>query len=273
MGKRFPMFMLIFLFLYCFIFVSGYASIGIIPHNVYMEGVDIGGISREVALEKVQEHFRRIKFSYLNYYCSMTPEELGIIIDYENSFRELENRRIWQRVAMNFQESHFSLWKEYHRDKMVDALEIIGEGINKPAQDATLAIVEGKVVTKPGVRGTKIEKEILIKKITEGNLKNHYTIPIVVDEPVITEEELENLKPTTLLAQYTTKFVKNKNRTENIRLACEALKNTLLAPGEVFSFNEVVGPREEDRGYLSAIIIQGSLPGLGRDLSGIQHSI
>ena len=102
----------------------------------------------------------------------MTPEELGIIIDYENSFRELENRRIWQRVAMNFQESHFSLWKEYHRDKMVDALRLLEKvSINLPKMP--LSNSRGKVVTKPGL-GNKYEKEILIKKITEGNLKPLY---------------------------------------------------------------------------------------------------
>lgn len=275
MGKSFPIFMFIFLFLYSFIFISGYASSGVIPENVYIEGIDVGGLTSQEGCQKVQEHFRRINFSYLNFNCSLTPEELGIDIDYESTFQELENRHIWQRVAMNFQETHFPLIKEYDKEKMRQALKAVGVGISIPPQNAAFKIVEDKIEIKAGIRGTKMEDDLLIKNITEGNLKNNYIIPIVVVDPIITEKELEDLKPEALLGQYTTKFVKNKNRTENIKLACEAIKNTLLAPGEIFSFNDVVGPREEERGYLSAMIIQGGefIPGLGGGVCQVSSTL
>ena len=46
-------------------------------------------------------------------------------------------------------------------------------------------------------------------------------------------------------------------RVDNILLAAGAIDGTLLAPGEVFSFNEV-GPRTFERGYQDApVIING----------------
>ncbi|NLT95915.1 MAG: hypothetical protein GXW85_10410 [Clostridia bacterium] len=275
MGKRFPFFMFLWIFLYCFIFISGYTSVGIIPDKVYIEGIEIGGLTKQEALGKVKEYFSHINFTYQNFYCSFTPEELGIEIDYESSFKLLEDRQILQRVEMNFQDTHFTLVKRFDLNKLERTLKLIGEGINKPAQNAAFEIIDGQPVAKPESRGTKLEEEILLKKITDGALKNHYIIPVGVVEPSITAKELEELKPFSLLGQYTTKFVKNYNRTENIKLACEAIKNTLLAPGEVFSFNDVVGPREEERGYLTAMVIQGGefVPGLGGGVCQVSSTL
>lgn len=44
-------------------------------------------------------------------------------------------------------------------------------------------------------------------------------------------------------------------RHSNIRLASRGINNILLWPGEEFSFNDVVGPRSLERGYLPAPII------------------
>ena len=47
-------------------------------------------------------------------------------------------------------------------------------------------------------------------------------------------------------------------RTENLRLACEAINGTILNPGEVFSFNETVGERTAERGYKPGTIYAGN---------------
>lgn len=44
-------------------------------------------------------------------------------------------------------------------------------------------------------------------------------------------------------------------RTTNVRLAVEALDGAVLEPGDVLSFNAVVGPRTRERGYLDAPVI------------------
>ncbi len=57
-----------------------------------------------------------------------------------------------------------------------------------------------------------------------------------------------------------------QNRTNNVILACEAINGTIVNPGEVFSFNDVVGERTEERGYLPATIYVNaneSAPGIG----------
>ena len=47
-------------------------------------------------------------------------------------------------------------------------------------------------------------------------------------------------------------------RLGNIRIAASHINGTLLKPGEIFSYNKVVGPRDEDAGYREApILIEG----------------
>ncbi|MBR5156191.1 MAG: VanW family protein [Clostridia bacterium] len=56
----------------------------------------------------------------------------------------------------------------------------------------------------------------------------------------------------------TTLLDKSENRLKNIRLAAKSINAYILKPGEIFSFNQIVGKRTEERGYLpAATIIEG----------------
>ncbi|RYX80197.1 hypothetical protein EON83_29650 [bacterium] len=57
------------------------------------------------------------------------------------------------------------------------------------------------------------------------------------------------------LAHYTTRFNSGlAGRTENLRIACRAIQNHVLMPGETFSFNGCTGERTVDKGYRMAHI-------------------
>ncbi|WP_066399078.1 VanW family protein [Cytobacillus eiseniae] len=63
------------------------------------------------------------------------------------------------------------------------------------------------------------------------------------------------------IGQYATYFnPSNLARSHNISLAAEAIDNHVVFPGELFSFNQVVGKRTKERGYLRApVIVRGEL--------------
>lgn len=65
----------------------------------------------------------------------------------------------------------------------------------------------------------------------------------------------ENAFPVALGAFSTTLAGSGGPRTHNIRLSCEALDGVVLAPGDVLSFNRVVGKRTPERGYQVAPVI------------------
>ena len=83
--------------------------------------------------------------------------------------------------------------------------------------------------------------------------------------PEVTRVELEGEFFGVKLFTKSTPYVKNENRTNNLRLSCEAINGIVLNPGDVFSFNEVVGERTADKGYRLATVYSGgeSLPELG----------
>ena len=58
--------------------------------------------------------------------------------------------------------------------------------------------------------------------------------------PVITEE--------TLGESYTILYDKSEARLNNIHLACGSIYETVLSPGGEFSFNEICGIRNEQKG-------------------------
>jgi len=85
-------------------------------------------------------------------------------------------------------------------------------------------------------------------------------------EPGVSSAELAEVDVTRVLSSFETDFShKPRSRIPNIRTAARYLDGVIVAPGQVFSFNHVVGPRTEDRGFRNApVIVQDELePGLG----------
>ncbi|HET7129092.1 MAG TPA: VanW family protein [Gaiellaceae bacterium] len=68
------------------------------------------------------------------------------------------------------------------------------------------------------------------------------------------------------LVSYTTQMGESSsNRIHNVHLMADFIDGTIIEPGEVFSFNDVVGPRTSERGFLEGQMIIGSLvlPSIG----------
>ena len=80
-------------------------------------------------------------------------------------------------------------------------------------------------------------------------------------QPEITREE--NEKATSLIGTYYTTFSGNDyGRNENLRVGCANINGTELAPGEIFSMNEGLGPQTYENGYRdAAVIVDGKLHG------------
>ena len=76
-------------------------------------------------------------------------------------------------------------------------------------------------------------------------------------KPRYQKESLEKVR--SCIGSYKTWFHGSSARYKNISLACQGINNTIIWPGQEFSFNETTGPRTPERGYLPApIILSGS---------------
>ena len=78
--------------------------------------------------------------------------------------------------------------------------------------------------------------------------------PIIYSlNPVWEKEDLEKLD--TVIAKFDTLIQGSQERIYNIKLATRKINNQLVLPGEIFSFNDVVGPRTKERGFAESIEI------------------
>ncbi|MDO5557457.1 MAG: VanW family protein [Clostridia bacterium] len=74
-------------------------------------------------------------------------------------------------------------------------------------------------------------------------------------------ETSENVQPPkeTTLSEYSTKILdKEKNRLNNIRIACEKLNGAVVEPNATFSFCNTVGPSTKKDGYLKADVLDSN---------------
>jgi len=111
---------------------------------------------------------------------------------------------------------------------------------------------------------TQTEPAIIINSTTFVGEEDN---TIVASIPTVQED---NLSPTPIvqedivLGASTTTFQSYgrlySNRARNIRLATRILNGTVIQPGQTFSFNEIVGPRDREHGFREApTIIAGEM--------------
>ncbi|MCI8620704.1 MAG: hypothetical protein HFJ50_02550 [Clostridia bacterium] len=90
------------------------------------------------------------------------------------------------------------------------------------------------------------------KKIIQEE-KEEYTIPLQITTPQVTIDMLGEDAFPNMLSNFSTRYdASDKNRARNIELASEAINGKVFMPGEVFSFNTVVGPTTKAKGYMPA---------------------
>lgn len=136
----------------------------------------------------------------------------------------------------------------------------IEKEINKEPVNATLEMkVKGQTKIKPDIKGYKIEKSKL-RRYIEDKIKAGVNRDIYIKAPVLnTEAEITQatLSPiNTCISSFSTSFESSSfTRINNIEVCVKAINGKLLMPGEIFSFNEVLGERTKERGYMEAPII------------------
>ncbi|WP_245684738.1 VanW family protein [Orenia metallireducens] len=87
---------------------------------------------------------------------------------------------------------------------------------------------------------------------------------------------IEVYQITDIISTYTTYFDKSDiNRYKNIEISAKKINGEMIMPGEIFSFNEVVGPRTKEAGYKEAIeIINGEfVQGIGGGVCQVSSTL
>jgi vancomycin resistance protein YoaR len=92
------------------------------------------------------------------------------------------------------------------------------------------------------------------------------TLALTARPPDLTTQEAEQLGIRRQLVSFTTDMgASSSNRIHNVHLMADFIDGTIIKPGQIFSFNDVVGPRTSERGFLEGQEIIGSvvIPSIG----------
>jgi vancomycin resistance protein YoaR len=108
--------------------------------------------------------------------------------------------------------------------------------------------LENHCVT-PGAWGYHFDIESAAKLVQQADYGETVSIPMVFQEPDIFEDDVYFQD---ILGYCETKHTQDENRNNNLRRACESMNGVILQPGEVFSYNDTLGQRTKENGYLRA---------------------
>lgn len=263
---------------------------GQIAKGVELE-IPLGQLTIEEARQKLEqqrnEYYQRsVHFIADDKSFVINIKDLGFTYDYHEPLQEAyligREGTIFDKAVDKYKAS-FGIKKEpnYQWDDFVlaEALTTHSSFLNKPAQDAHFLIKpDNSLDIIPENQGKVVDLDslILIVKTQALNGDNSIGVPFKEVMPSITKKDLELVIKSDLISEYTTTFDQNLiERSLNIKIAAKAIDGKVLKLGEVFSFNNTVGPRTEEAGYQTAMIIEGNtfVPGLGGGVCQVSSTL
>lgn len=142
-------------------------------------------------------------------------------------------------------------------------LSEVAPAVERKPRDATWE-TDGETATLvPGQTGRALDAQKTAESLTlAAQSPTDRVAPVGVTEtqPGRTTEIAESMGIVSKLAGFTTEFGGSEGRRDNVQQAAKLISGTILAPGEEFDFDTIVGPRTVENGFKTApAIINGKL--------------
>ncbi len=234
---------------FCGLFCGFYS---ILPKNVKVNGIDVGGLSREEAariirqdfVEKLKEKELKVR-SKSGEYVFRYPE-IGYKDDLKNILKNVKKGRVYSAEFECYLCGLNEIAPDICRNESIFMVEPYAV-FNK----------EGEPFTYYGGNDGIIADEAQLKSDILKSINGQFNEVSLKYTRVARTKTLEEVKKQTApLSSFTTYFDGgNLTRTSNIRLAAAKLNGCVLEGGNILSFNHIVGARVKERGFLPAKII------------------
>ncbi len=164
---------------------------------------------------------------------------------------------------------------EVNQDKLDEFIDAeISQWLDVPVEPVNIYTDEigGVVIEGKGYNGKMVQRKHLKKGIelaVENKIRN-VPIPVIDVEPEITvAEDLQDLGIKERVSiGHTSYYGSPANRVHNIKTGAAKFNGTVIAPGETFSFNMLLGEVDASTGYRKELVIkkEGTIPEYGGGL-------
>ncbi|NMC33171.1 MAG: hypothetical protein GYA36_12060 [Veillonellaceae bacterium] len=247
--------------------------------GVHVANVDVGGLYPAEAATKLRQaadglKVRSIAVAGAESLWQVRPQDIDFSIDVNASIaaaysagRDENFVQRWQTLLMGQERpiSRIPATVDFNREKLVRYLAGLAAQTDRDPVNASLrvSLKNNTVVRVPAVIGRKlnIEQTIAQAALKASSQELLPSIKLVFDQrpPQVTDEQFVGID--TVLASFSTYFKPwDADRNANLRLAASRINGKVLKPGEVFSYNNVVGHRTQKEGFLMApVILDGKL--------------
>jgi vancomycin resistance protein YoaR len=265
---------------------------GRIYPGVKVEGIGLGGLTEQEAEQKLVSTrdellASKVKLVLGDHVQQVSRRDLGFQLDpVENARLAMMVGRsgpVWKRPQELWQAFYYQvnapLKVTLDNDRAKSVLQTFAKDLYNPPQNAQLVVNDAYQVKIIESRpGKVLALDASVKALAQDTypFDEVVDLPLVDQQPQVTTQDVLGMKVTGLLASYTTYFdTSNVNRTYNVNVAADALDNSLVKPGQVFSFNQVVGPRSEETGYKEALVIEQNkfTPGIGGGVCQVSSTL
>lgn len=235
--------------------------------GVRAAGVDLSGLKQDEALDRIMAHGKllqdkTITVTHPGGRGEFKLKEAGVRL---NAGELLEKAR-----ALGRRGSLIDQWRErrqiaaFGRDippavtadnkKLQQVLNEITKAVRVPPRDALLVVEPDDTVRViESADGYGVDIEAAWERLLEVAVRrdeSELEVRMVAIRPARTTEAVRAMGINGVVARFTTYFdIRKSNRVFNIRVAAQALDGLEVKPGEVFSFNKIVGPRSQEAGY------------------------
>ncbi|MBX7320300.1 VanW family protein [Clostridium chauvoei] len=236
--------------------------------NIVVNGVDIGGLTKEEASLKLKQELsapimdKILKIRVGDKEVDLKYSEIEPVYDIDSIINEAIN---FGKMGSIFEQDNLiedgaghkiDAQIAYNEDKLKEFEEKVKTEVNVIPVDATISINNGNIAITKEVVGKKINEENLHNKLVEninGNPKDLVELNFELEDSLAKVKASDLEKITGKISGFTTEYTSTGDgRVTNMSIALKAVNGTVLMPGEEFSYNNIVGDTTPEKGYEKA---------------------
>lgn len=238
--------------------------------GVYLDGVYVGGLTKEKAMKEYEKYIDGIDNLNLTVTTSVGTysvklKDIDVSVSIEDAVEKAFNYGRKGNILSRYKEIK-SLEKEnvilipekqFDKDILQDKLENETSDLVQEAENASITREDGEFIVHPGKTGTTIKVDETIQALedlfAEEWNQNNIKLEAVVEEqePDYTEDDFYAID--SVMGQAVTNYNQGQSsRSQNLITGASKITGTVLMPNEQFSMYDTVSPFTEENGYSNA---------------------
>lgn len=231
-------------------------------------------LNEEMASQKLDEISLNLPGAIIESSYAIEDDEMiitkgkpGIKVDNSKLLEEIKNRL----KSLDNKEDIIQIPVEDAEPQAID-IDKIHEEVYKEAKDAYYT--KDPFTIYPEVIGVDFDVEEAKTLLLED--KEEYVIKLTITKPKVTIDQIGSEAFPDQLSAFTTRFDESdRDRSTNLRIACQRINGKVLMPGEIFSYNKTLGARTAAAGFKNGKVYEGGevVDGIGGGICQISSTL